>query len=69
MSNFNPFNEFDPYFYNPGTFMEANKDQELYADPLLRLQASALTDGWGSGTPQPCSSARARPTRPRGARS
>jgi hypothetical protein len=54
MSNFYPYDyPNDPYFYNPSTFMEANKDAELYVDPLLRLQASALTDGWGFGTPQP----------------
>ena len=52
MSNFNPFNEFDPYFYAPGTFMEANKDADLYADPILRLKASALTSGWGYDVPQ-----------------
>jgi hypothetical protein len=53
MSNFYPYDyPQDPYFYNPGTFMEANKDADLYADPLLRLQASALTDGWGYDVPQ-----------------
>ena len=49
MSNFNPFNEYDPYFYSPEHYKSTKIKN--YTDPLLRLQASALTDGWGYGIP------------------